>query len=101
MAPIAARGCLDVVENLAHIVAIEVLTACQGLEFRRDGAQYDEFGEIQTGIPVRLAPGVAELLERVRRVVPRWTEDRVLHRDIEAVSVMLRSNGLMGREEAW
>ena len=101
LAPIAARGCLDIVENTAHIVAIEVLTASQGLEFRRDGAQYDEFGELQTGIPVRLAPGVAALLERVRRVVPRWTEDRVLHRDIEAVSTLLRSNGLMGREEAW
>lgn len=101
MAPIAARGCLAVVENVAEIVSIEVLTACQGLEFRRDGARYDDFGELQTGIPVQLAPGVAGVLERVRSVVPRWSVDRVLHRDIEAVSGLLRSNGLFGHEEAW
>jgi histidine ammonia-lyase len=57
-------------KNTAHIVAIELLAAAQGIEFLR---------------PLRSAPGLEGVLRLIRSVSPAMMQDRSLARDMEAV----------------
>jgi histidine ammonia-lyase len=70
MATFAARRLQPMLKNTAHIVAIELLAAAQGIEFLR---------------PLRSAPGLEGVLRLIRSVSPAMMEDRSLARDIEAV----------------
>ncbi|HCE9040982.1 TPA: aromatic amino acid lyase, partial [Klebsiella michiganensis] len=63
----AARKALKAVENAVDIVAIELLCACQALEFHR---------------PLRAAVGSEATLERVRQAVPFRDKDTLLYPDI-------------------
>jgi len=101
MAPIAARGALQVIENLAEVLTAEVLVAAQGLEFRRDGVTLSPDGERIDGDDVALAPEVEAMRVMVRQVVPRWEDDRVLHLDQTAVARLVRSGALIGAESPW
>jgi histidine ammonia-lyase len=67
MATFAARKALDVAINVRRIVAIELLAACQGIDFRRP---------LQSSGPLEAAHAL------VRRVVPRYAEDRYFAADI-------------------
>ena len=89
MGPAAARGLLRIVDCLEQVVALELLVAAQGLDFRREGLSFTPSGERIQGDPVDLAPAVERVWADIRRVVPRWTEDRVLHRDIERVAALI------------
>jgi len=70
MATFAARRLQPMLKNTAHIVAIELLAAAQGIEFLR---------------PLRSAPGLEGVLRLLRSVSPAMMQDRSLARDIEAV----------------
>jgi histidine ammonia-lyase len=70
MATFAARRLQPMLKNTAHIVAIELLAAAQGIEFLR---------------PLRSAPGLEGVLRVVRSVSPAMMQDRSLARDMEAV----------------
>ncbi len=70
MATFAARRLQPMLRNTAHIVAIELLAAAQGIEFLR---------------PLRSAPGLEGVLRLIRSVSPAMMQDRSLARDIEAV----------------
>lgn len=96
MAPISARTTHMVLENLAEIVAIEALVAGQGLDWRHEGVSFDAAGQRVAGEPRTSAPPVHQAFLAVRSVVPRWTSDRVMHRDLEAVSALVRAGGLGG-----
>ncbi|HJN74753.1 MAG TPA: aromatic amino acid lyase [Myxococcota bacterium] len=89
MGPTAARGLLRIVDCFEQVVALELLVSAQGLDFRRDGLSFTSEGEPIQGERVELAPAVEEVWAAIRRVVPRWTEDRVLHRDIERVAALI------------
>lgn len=80
MGSIAARKLGQVVENVRNSLAIELLSAAQGLDQRR---------------PLRPSAGVAAAHAAVRRVVPELTADRPLHRDIAAAADLLRSGELL------
>ena len=67
MATFAARKAKDVAINVRRIVAIELLAACQGIDFRRP---------LQSSGPLEAAHAF------VRRVVPRYAEDRYFAADI-------------------
>jgi histidine ammonia-lyase len=71
MGPIAARKAAAVVKNVARVVAIELIAAAQGLDFRR---------------PLTSGPGVEKAHALVRRVVPPVDRDRPLAGAIEAVA---------------
>lgn len=101
MGPIAARTLLSIVENLAAVVAIEVMVAAQGLDFRAEGLSFTAAGQRVSGPPVALAAGVAEAHRRVRQVVPRWVDDRVLHRDLSAVLAIVRAGDFSGGGHPW
>lgn len=71
----AALKLYRIVHNLYSILAIELYTAAQAMEFRR---------------PLRTSPALEKLLHTFRRHVPFVDEDRVLHDDIKASEEFLR-----------
>jgi histidine ammonia-lyase len=64
-----------VVEHASHVIATELVCACQGLEFHR---------------PLRTTPDLEAAVERVRAYVPRVEEDRSLAGELEALARALR-----------
>jgi histidine ammonia-lyase len=76
MATFAARRLADMADNSAHIVAIELLAAAQGIDLRA---------------PLTSSPRLLEALAAIRRRVPFYDHDRLLAPDIEAVAAMVRT----------
>jgi histidine ammonia-lyase len=70
MATYAARRLLTMVDNTNTILAIELLAAAQGLDFRA---------------PLKSSPALAALHARVRAVAPFYERDRVFADDIRRV----------------
>ncbi len=71
MAPIAGRHVRQIVENSARVVAMELLCACRGLEFRR---------------PLQAGHGNEMLYGAIRRVAPAPDGDRPLSGPCESVA---------------
>ncbi|XP_062383978.1 histidine ammonia-lyase-like [Sardina pilchardus] len=70
----AARKALRVVEHVEQVLAIELLAACQALEFR---------------LPQKTTPPLEEVRKLVRSVVRPWDKDRAMSPDIEAAHKLL------------
>jgi len=85
MGPIAARKARAVVTHARRVLAIEMLCACQALDF------------VAPLLPGR---GAAAARAAVRRVVPFMETDRVLADDIAAVDALLASGALRAAAEA-
>ena len=68
MATFAARRLLEMADNSAGIVAIELLAACQGVDFRA---------------PLKTSPRLEQARKRLRREVPFYGQDRYFAPDIE------------------
>ncbi|HSV84068.1 MAG TPA: histidine ammonia-lyase [Ramlibacter sp.] len=79
MATFAARRLAAMLKNTAHIVAIELLAAAQGLEFLR---------------PLRSGSALEGVLRLVRSVSPAMPADRSLARDIEAIHHLVCSGDI-------
>jgi histidine ammonia-lyase len=75
MATFAARRLEELADNAAAIVAIELLAAAQGIEFRR---------------PERSSAKLEEILAAIRNKVPAYDEDRFFAPDIAALKTMVR-----------
>ncbi|GBG26791.1 Phenylalanine ammonia-lyase [Hondaea fermentalgiana] len=75
----AARKALQVVENVEHVLAIELLSSCQALEFHR---------------PLRTTEPLEALFALVREHVPGWDRDRIMSPDINAAATLIRSGAL-------
>jgi len=75
MATFAARRLGEMAGNTAAIVAIELLAAAQGIDFRR---------------PRRSSEALEEAHAMIRRVAPHLDGDRYLALDIEAVTPLVR-----------
>lgn len=74
MGTTAARKARRVVENVAHVLAIELMCACQAVDFQ--GAE-------------KLAPATRRIYDLVREVVTSLDGDRWLHPDIEAITELV------------
>jgi len=72
----AATKAYRVVNNLYSIFAIELLTAAQGLQFRR---------------PLKTSPVLEELVHNFRKHVPFIEEDRLLHDDMKEAERFLKA----------
>ncbi|KAJ8384349.1 hypothetical protein AAFF_G00206020 [Aldrovandia affinis] len=70
----AARKALRVVEHVEQVLSIELLAACQGIEFLR---------------PLRTTTPLEKVYDLVRTVVRPWIKDRFMSPDIEAVHRLL------------
>ena len=75
MSTFAARRLADMADNTAGIVAIELLAAAQGIDFRR---------------PRKSSQALEEAHALIRRVAPHLEGDRYLALDIEAVTPLVR-----------
>ncbi len=84
MGATSARRAASIVENTAHILAVEALAAAQALELRA---------------PLEPARGTRAALEAIRRLSPFVEDDRPLSSDIEAVASALREGALVGEVE--
>ena len=74
MACHAARRLELMNKNLAGIIAIELLTSTQGVEFRA---------------PVETSPALVKIIKAVRKRVKRLDQDRYLADDIAALQNMV------------
>ena len=80
MAAHAARRLLPMAQNLIHILAIELLAACQGCDFHA---------------PLVSSPAIERVRALVRAEVPYLDEDRYLAPDIAAAANLVRSGAVV------
>ncbi len=85
MGPISGRKCREVIENVAHILAIELLAACQGLDLLK---------------PLKPAPALLAIYDAVRKLSPGMETDRVLSEDIALVKDWILSGGAVNMLKA-
>ncbi|MEL7499158.1 MAG: histidine ammonia-lyase [Planctomycetota bacterium] len=71
MATYAARRLLEMLENNRAIVAIELLAACQGIDFRR---------------PLKTSDELEQVFQAVRELVPFYDTDRPFDGDINLIA---------------
>ncbi|OQV14030.1 Histidine ammonia-lyase [Hypsibius exemplaris] len=77
MGGFAARKALKVIENVERVLAIELLAACQAIEFLRP---------LKTTLPLE------DVHRLVRTVVGPWDKDRFMSPDIEAATELIIGN---------
>lgn len=76
----AARKLRKSIENLTHIIAIELVTAARAIELRA---------------PLKPAPTSAKVIQQLRSIVPGPGADRFLSPELIAASNFVRSGGVM------
>jgi histidine ammonia-lyase len=86
MGAAAARQARQVAANVERILALELLAAAQGIDFRRQ----------VLGPEARLGQGTAPAYALIRQAVPFLEEDAVMYPYIEAVRQLIASGALMG-----
>ena len=74
MATYASRRLHTMLDNVADIVAIELLAASQGIEFHH---------------PKRSSPPIEEVITAIREISPAYEEDRSLSSDIRRVAATI------------
>lgn len=75
MGSISGRKLHQILDNLEYILAVELLSASQGFEFRR---------------PLKSSPILENVLQAVRAAVPYAQEDRIFGKDIETLRNFIR-----------
>jgi histidine ammonia-lyase len=78
----AARHTLEIIGNVRHVLAIELLTAAQAIDLREEGA-------------TRLGQGTTNAHSRIREKVEFLEKDRSLAPDIEALSRLIATGELI------
>lgn len=85
MGTIAARKARDILANTIHVLAVELLAAAQGIEFKD---------------PEKLGKGTAAAFEIVRGSVPKWVEDREMYIDLRKGEALVRDGKIVKAVEA-
>ena len=81
MATFAARRLGDMAENTANVVAIELLAACQGVDFRA---------------PLKSSPALEAARAMVREKVSFYDQDRYFAPDIEKIRQLIQAGAFTG-----
>ena len=84
MGGFAARKLVEIIENVETVLAIELLAACQALEFHR---------------PLKTTRVLEAVHEAVRRKVDKWDCDRFMAPDIEVLKDMVKEGVIWGAVE--
>ena len=84
MGTIAARTADSIVTNVEAILAIELMTAAQALEFSDD---------LKPGV------GVSAARQAIREVIPPWLEDRHMDPDLQKITAFVRTGSLIKHVE--
>jgi len=85
MGTIAARKAVEIIENVEHILAMEILASSQGLYFLK---------------PLKPGIGIQAAYRIIREVVPPVTVDRRFHKDISAIRDLIESGKLLAEVES-
>jgi histidine ammonia-lyase len=78
MGTIAARGARDIYYNASRVIAIELISAAQAIDFELDNP--------------KLGEGTKVAYEKIREVVATWEDDRVMYRDINKAAELIDAN---------
>ncbi|MBP7459736.1 MAG: histidine ammonia-lyase [Candidatus Delongbacteria bacterium] len=78
MGTIAAHKATEIIQNVQHVLAIELLCACQGLDF----------------IAEKPGLGVHHIHQFIRKSIPTLTHDRIMADDIKHVTAIFSSSTL-------
>ncbi|MFZ8198985.1 histidine ammonia-lyase [Alteromonas portus] len=84
MATFAARRLRDIFDNVAGILAIEWLAACQGLDFRK---------------PLTTSEKLQALMQLLREQVPFYDKDRYFAPDIEKAKQLIKQHAFMDKAQ--
>jgi histidine ammonia-lyase len=85
MGSIAALHCYQILKNVETVLAIELLTASQGLEFLK---------------PLKPGKGTATAYNLIRSKIKPLVRDRVLHDDVQKALELIRSDALLNEVES-
>lgn len=78
MATFAAMRLAAMLDNVAHIVAVELLAAAQGIEFHH---------------PQQSSATLESVIERIRKISPAYESDRSLSPDIMEIAALINGGG--------
>ena len=84
MGSIGARKGYQILRNVEHVLAIEYMTAAQALDFHA---------------PLAMGLGTGAAHEAIRSSVPTLDADRILHRDLEQIATLVRSDTVLHAAE--
>lgn len=80
MGSIAARKCHQILKNVQKVIAIEFLTAAQGIEFLK---------------PLKCGIGTDAAYREIRKIIPPLNKDRILYKDIDKITELVTSGSLL------
>ena len=84
MGSIAARKCFDILQNVQKVIAIELMTAAQGIEFLK---------------PLKCGKGTSEAYKTIRKYVRPLNNDRETHLDIQKILKIIQDGSLLRNVE--
>ena len=87
MCPIAARKVVSINENLVYIIAIELMLATQGIDIRCETQKLDPKDA--------LGEQTYKVYKYIRSIVPKLTQDRIIHPDIEKIAVKVLDGSII------
>ena len=83
MGTIAARQAFEIVQNVANILAIELIAAVQGIDFRREERD------------LQLGKGTAAAYRIIRERVPFLEKDTIMYPYIQAIHEIVTNGELV------
>lgn len=84
MGSIAAQKCWRILKNVQTVLAIEMMTAAQGIDFHA---------------PLKCGKGTRVAYSKIRSEIPHLNEDRILHDDINKAVLLLLSGQILSSVE--
>jgi len=84
MGSIAAQKCYRIMHNLENVLAIELMTAAQAIEFLK---------------PLKCGKGTSIVYKRIREVVPPLEKDRIIYDDVKKVLSIVKDDSLLNSIE--
>lgn len=84
MGSIAARKCLQILKNVQKVLSIEIMCACQGIEFLK---------------PLKCGIGTEHVYREVRKFIKPLNDDRELHIDLEKAIRLIEENIILNSLE--
>lgn len=85
MGSIAAQKCYKILKNLENVLAIEILTACQAIDFLK---------------PLTCGKGTGAAYQFIRERIPHLDKDRILHNDIAEALRYIKDDSLLEAVES-
>lgn len=84
MGSIAAQKCYKIMQNLEYVLAIEIMTAAQAMEFLK---------------PLKPGKGTSKAYSFVRKFVKPLNQDRILHDDLIKIAQIVQDDSLLSEVE--